>query len=96
LDGSIWGNKSIKQVHEDDSAFLKLFPADSNPQTLTTSTPYLLQFGPVYDYIDGEEFSKIVLEFQTSDSYKIFKKTISVGPALTYNRAHTLALTLSK
>lgn len=96
LDGSIWADKATKQVHEDDSALLKIYGGEFDQNNVKSSTPHLLQFGPVYDYIDGEEFSKIVLEFETADSYKIFKKTISVGKQLTYDKAHTLSVTLGK
>lgn len=96
LDSSIWADKSTKQVHEDDSALLKVFGSEFDNHNLKTTTPYLLQFGPVYDYIDGEEFSKIVLEFETADSYKIFKKSISIGKSLTYDKSHTLSVTLGK
>ena len=96
LDSSIWADKSTKQVHEDDSALLKVFGSEFDNQNVKTTTPYLLQFGPVYDYIDGEEFSKIVLEFETADSYKIFKKSISISKSLTYDKPHTLSVTLGK
>ena len=40
-----------------------MYGGEFDPKNLKATTPFLLQFGPVYDYIDGEEFSKIVLEF---------------------------------
>jgi hypothetical protein len=62
LDGGIW-NKPSSQVNEDDSALMKVYGADFDLRNLKTTTPCLVQFGPVYDYIDGEELSKMVLEF---------------------------------
>ena len=86
----------VADTSDSTGLFLKVFGGEFDNQNVKTTTPYLLQFGPVYDYIDGEEFSKIVLEFETADSYKIFKKSISIGKSLTYDKPHTLSVTLGK
>jgi hypothetical protein len=42
LDGSVWGDSSRKQIHEDDTALMKVYGADFDARNLKTTTPYLL------------------------------------------------------